>query len=159
MMEKFGSKRMVRLMSLFIAGIFVVGCFALSVMQSDFGSRAEAASSNSAIGIVDFQKVVGASPLIENVRTTMQNEFAAADKDFAAKAKTMSDQEKQKYGKQLQTRLMNREQELMTPVLSQVNAAIKKVADKKGLSLVVHKNTVIYGGVDITEEVVKSFGK
>lgn len=90
-----------------------------------------------------------------NVQNTMRNEMAAAEKDFEAKAKTMSEQERMKYGKQLQDRLMNKENELMTPVMNSINAAIKKVADKKGLSVVVHKNAVIVGGVDITEDVVK----
>lgn len=157
MMEKFGSPRMVRVLSLFVSGLFVVGCFALSMMQSGFGGAnvAEAAA-NSAIGVVDFQRLVTSSPNINNVRNTMKNEVAAAEKDFQAKAKSMSDQEKQKFGQQLQTRLMNRENELMTPVINAINAAIKKVADKKGLSVVVHKNVVVLGGVDITEEVVKA---
>ena len=156
-MEKFGSPRMVRVLSLFVSGLFVVGCFALSMMQSGFGGAnvAEAAA-NSAIGVVDFQRLVTSSPNINNVRNTMKNEVVAAEKDFQEKAKTMSDQEKQKFGQQLQTRLMNRENQLMTPVINAINAAIKKVADKKGLSVVVHKNVVVLGGVDITEEVVKA---
>lgn len=157
MMEKFGSPRMVRVLSLFVSGLFVVGCFALSMMQSGFGGAnvAEAAA-NSAIGVVDFQRLVTSSPNINNVRNTMKNEVMAAEKDFQNKAKSMSDQEKQKFGQQLQTRLMNRENQLMTPVINAINAAIKKVADKKGLSVVVHKNVVVLGGVDITEEVVKA---
>lgn len=148
---------MVRVLSLFVSGLFVVGCFALSMMQSGFGGAnvAEAAA-NSAIGVVDFQRLVTSSPNINNVRNTMKNEVMAAEKDFQNKAKSMSDQEKQKFGQQLQTRLMNRENELMTPVINAINAAIKKVADKKGLSVVVHKNVVVLGGVDITEEVVKA---
>lgn len=157
MMEKFGSPRMVRVLSLFVSGLFVVGCFALSMMQSGFGGAnvAEAAA-NSAIGVVDFQRLVTSSPNINNVRNTMKNEVMAAEKDFQNKAKSMSDQEKQKFGQQLQTRLMNRENQLMTPVINAINAAIKKVADKKGLSVVVHKNVVVLGGVDITDEVVKA---
>lgn len=148
---------MVRVLSLFVSGLFVVGCFALSMMQSGFGGAnvAEAAA-NSAIGVVDFQRLVTSSPNINNVRNTMKNEVMAAEKDFQNKAKSMSDQEKQKFGQQLQTRLMNRENQLMTPVINAINAAIKKVADKKGLSVVVHKNVVVLGGVDITDEVVKA---
>ena len=44
----------------------------------------------------------------------------------------------------------------MDPVLKKIEAAIKKVADKKGLSVVVEKSTVVYGGVDITDDVAKS---
>ena len=32
-------------------------------------------------------------------------------------------------------------------------------ADKKGLSVVVHKDTVVFGGVDITDDVVRAMQK
>ena len=40
--------------------------------------------------------------------------------------------------------------------MGKIEAAIKKVADKKGLAVVVEKSTVVYGGTDITDEVAKS---
>lgn len=72
------------------------------------------------------------------------------------KCKTMNDTEKQRYYQQLQERLSNKEKELMDPVLKKIETTIKKVADKKGLSVVVDKNTVVYGGLDITDEVSKA---
>ena len=44
----------------------------------------------------------------------------------------------------------------MDPVLKKIETTIKKGADKKGLSVVVDKNTVVYGGLDITDEVSKA---
>ena len=41
-------------------------------------------------------------------------------------------------------------------MLKKIEAAIKKVADKKGLSVVVEKSTVVFGGSDITDEVAKA---
>ena len=41
-------------------------------------------------------------------------------------------------------------------MLKKIEAAIKKVADKTGLSVVVEKSTVVFGGSDITDEVAKS---
>lgn len=157
MMERLGGRRFGKIMSVMTGVIMAVGTF-YGLYQGTFGatgmSAAEAAA-NSAIGVVDFQHLVGASPLMGNVQNTMKNEVAAAERDFQAKAKTLSEQERMKYSKQLQDRLMHKENELMTPVINSINAAIKKVADKKGLSIVVHKNVVVVGGVDITEDVVK----
>ena len=68
----------------------------------------------------------------------------------------MKNTEKQRYYQQLQERLSNKEKELMDPVLKKIETTIKKVADKKGLSVVVDKNTVVYGGLDITDEVSKA---
>ena len=44
----------------------------------------------------------------------------------------------------------------MDPLLNGINDTIKKIADKKGLKVVVDKSTVIYGGTDITDEVAKA---
>ena len=41
----------------------------------------------------------------------------------------------------------------------QVTGAVKSVASKKGLALVVDKSAVIYGGTDITKEVTDSLSK
>ena len=68
----------------------------------------------------------------------------------------MNDVEKRSYYTQTQERLQNKQKELMDPVLKKIEAAIKKVADKKGLSVVVEKSTVVFGGSDITDEVAKA---
>ena len=40
-----------------------------------------------------------------------------------------------------------------------MTGAVKSVASKKGLALVVDKSAVIYGGTDITKEVTDSLSK
>lgn len=156
MMQHLRNPKNVKLVSLFIAAIFVLGCFALSLTQSGFSKMASAAASESAIGVVNFQMVVTQSPELAKVRTAMQEEVKNAQKDFETKSASMNDQEKQQYYQQLQERLANKEKELMDPLMKGIEDAIKKVADKKGLSVVVEKSTVVYGGVDITDEVAKS---
>ena len=117
---------------------------------------ASAASSESAIGVVNYQMLLSQAPDLQNVQTSMKQEIDNAQKDFDEKSKTMNDTEKQRYYQQLQERLSNKEKELMDPVLKKIETTIKKVADKKGLSVVVDKNTVVYGGLDITDEVSKA---
>ena len=126
MMQKLRDPKNVKMISLFVAAIFVLGCFALTLTD------------------------------LQNVQTSMKQEIDNAQKDFDEKSKTMNDTEKQRYYQQLQERLSNKEKELMDPVLKKIETTIKKVADKKGLSVVVDKNTVVYGGLDITDEVSKA---
>lgn len=156
MMQKLRNPKNVKMVSLFVAAIFILGCFALSVTQSGFGRVASAAASESAIGVVNYQMLVAQSPDLQNVRNAMKSEIDSAQKDFDEKSKSMNDSEKQRYYVQLQERIANKEKEFMEPVLKKVEEQIKKVADKKGLSVVVDKSTVIFGGVDITDEVAKS---
>ena len=156
MMQQLRNTKNVKLVSLFVAAIFVLGCFALSLTQSGFGRVASAASSESAIGVVNYQMLVAQSPDMDGVRNAMKTEIENAQKDFAEKSKAMNDQEKQRYYTQTQERLENKQKELMDPVLKKIEENIQKIAKKKGLSVVVEKSTVVFGGVDITDEVAKA---
>ena len=68
----------------------------------------------------------------------------------------MNTEEKYRYYQQLQQRLGKKQNELMDPLLKKMNDTIQKIAQKKGLSVVVDKSSVIYGGADITDEVAKA---
>ena len=159
MMQHLRNPKNVKLVSLFVAAIFVLGCFALTLTQSGFGGTASAAAKESAIGVVNYDMVVSQSPELAGFEAAMKNELSIAQKDFAEKSQTMNDAEKQRYQKQLQDRLANKHRELMDPILKNIELQIQKIADKKGLSVVVHKNTVVFGGVDITDDVVRAMQK
>lgn len=157
MMQLLRNPKNVKLVSLFIAAVFVLGCFALSLTQSGFGKVASAASSESSIGVVNYQILVRQSPDVAKMQTEMQAFVEATQKDFAEKSASMAnDAEKKRYFDQCQQRIQAKEKELMEPILASVEAQIKKVADKKGLKVVVEKAAVIFGGVDITDEVAKA---
>ena len=157
MMEKLRNPKNVKTISLIVAAIFVIGCFTLAMSAGGFGSGvASAAASESAIGVVNYQVLVSQTPRLEQVRTEMQSAIAETRKEFDSKSQNMNDEEKERYYKQLQERLGNKEKELMDPLLEEINATIKKIADKKGLKVVVDKSTVVYGGSDITDEVAKA---
>ena len=156
MMQQLRNPKNVNLVSLFVAAIFVLGCFALSLTQSGFGRSASAAPSESAVGVVNYQMLIAQAPDIRDVDAAMKTEIENAQKEFEEKSKSMNDVEKRRYYTQTQERLQNKQKELMDPVMKKIEAAIKKVADKKGLAVVVEKSTVVYGGTDITDEVAKS---
>ena len=150
MMQQLRNPKNVKMISLFVAAIFVLSCFAVTLQQGAFTSIASAAASESAIGVVNYQMLLAQSPDIAGVQDAMKQEVATQQKNFDEKSKDMNDTEKQRYYQQLQEVIANKEKELMEPVFQKIEAAIKKVADKKGLAVVVEKNTVVYGGLDIT---------
>ena len=43
--------------------------------------------------------------------------------------------------------------------MKSIDAAVKKIADNKGLAVVIAKDAVVYGGQDITDDVVKEITK
>ena len=148
----FRNKKNVKTVALAIAAAFLFGVAGLAVTQT---TRVVSAAPSSNVGVVNYQMVVQQHPDLAKVQTTMQAESEAAKKEFDAKAASLGDKEKQEYYLQLQQRLQMKNQELMVPLFSKVDAVIKEVADAKGLSVVVDKGAVIYGGQDITDECVK----
>ena len=148
----FRNKKNVKTVALAIAAAFLFGVAGLAVTQTTHVASAAPASN---VGVVNYQMVVQQHPDLAKVQTTMQAESEAAKKEFDAKATSLGDKEKQEYYMQLQQRLQLKNQELMVPVFSKVDAVIKEVADAKGLSVVVDKGAVIYGGQDITDDCVK----
>ncbi len=148
----FRNKKNVKTVALAIAAAFLFGVAGLAVTQTTHVASAAPASN---VGVVNYQMVVQQHPDLAKVQTTMQAESEAAKKEFDAKAASLGDKEKQEYYMQLQQRLQLKNQELMVPLFSKVDAVIKEVADAKGLSVVVDKGAVIYGGQDITDECVK----
>lgn len=148
-------KKQVKFVSLAIAVMFVLGIVGLAVSQSSTSYAAGAANTSSKIGVVNHQLLVSQHPDMAKAQQAMQAEVEQAKKDFEAKSATMNDKEKQEYYAQLQQRLSLKEQELIAPVFEKVDAAIKAVADAKGLSVVMDQGNVVYGGQDITDEVGK----
>ena len=149
-------KKQVRIVSILIAVIFIGSVVALALTQT--GNIASAASSSS-VGVIDYQQAMAAHPNAQSIPTQMEAAVTEVRKEFEEKSAGMNDQEKQEYYQQCQMRLAQKQQELLEPISRAVDAAIKKVADKKGIAVVIEKSAVVYGGQDITQEVISELGK
>lgn len=146
------SKKSVKVIAIAIAASFLLGVVGLALTQTAHVASAAPASN---VGIVNYQMLVQQHPDLAKVQATMQTESETAKKEFDGKSATLGDKEKQEYFMQLQQRLQLKNQELMVPIFNKVDAIIKEVSDAKGLSVVVDKAAVIYGGQDITDDCVK----
>ncbi len=128
----------------------VVGILGLST------STTYAAPATSAmVGVVNYQLLVSQHPDMAAAQQAMDAALAQTQSDFAAKSATLSDQDKQALFQQLQQGLDQKKQELMGAINDKILAAVKSVADAKGLTIVVDKGSAIYGGQDITDDVMK----
>lgn len=154
----FRQKRRIKIVALVVAAVFVLGVAGIAVSQSGRTPVAAAATSGSDIGYVNYQLLVSSHPDMPAAQQSMQNEVEQAKKDFDTKSQGMSDQEKQQYYMQLQQRLSMKQQELLKPIYDKVDAAIKDVATAQGIAVVLDKSNVIYGGKDLTDDVMKKIG-
>jgi outer membrane protein len=149
-------KKTVKIVSVLIALVFVGSVVAIGVSQYG-SSTASAASSN--VGVVDSRQIFSQHPDVAGANSQMQQAVADAKKDFEEKSANMSDQEKSDYYQQTQQRLAQKQQELIEPIQKSIEENVKKVAEAKGLSVVLDKNAVVYGGTDITQDVVSKISK
>jgi hypothetical protein len=61
--------------------------------------------------------------------------------------------------KKYQEELNSQEQELINQVLADINEKIRKVADRREISIILDKSAVIYGGHNLTSEVLTEIKK
>ena len=150
-------KKQVKIASVLIALVFIGSVVALALTQSGSGIASAASSSN--VGVIDYREVMSKHPDVNSLNTQMQQAVADAQKEFQEKSANMSDQEKSDYYQQTQQRLQQKQQDLIDPIQKKIESTVKSVAEAKGLSVVLDKTSVVYGGQDITQDVVKKLSK
>ena len=149
-------KKQVKIVSILIAVIFIGSVVAIALTQT--GNIASAASSSS-VGVVEYDRIMIQHPSMQSLDDQLKAAIDEIKKEFDEKSAGMNDQEKQDYYIQCQERILQKREELLAPVIASVDAAIKTVADKRGLSVVLAKAAVVYGGQDITQEVIAQINK
>jgi outer membrane protein len=135
-----------------VAVLFLVGVVSIIGFNTN---TTYAAGASSAVGVVNYQLLVSQHPDMAVAQKALEAAVAQAKSDFDAKSAGMSDQDKQALYQQFQQDLQQKSQELLGPNNEKVMAAVKSVADAKGLTVIVDKGTVVYGGQDITDDVMK----
>ena len=151
-------KKHIKIFSVAIAVIFVGSVVALALTQmGTLGGKASAASTS--VGVVNLQQIMGQSTEMQDANTQMQLAYQEAKNEFESKAANMSDEEKAALSQQLQERLEKKEKSLIEPIQKKVEAEIKAVAEAKGLQVVIAQAAVIYGGQDITQDVLRKMAK
>ncbi|MBQ7516273.1 MAG: OmpH family outer membrane protein [Schwartzia sp.] len=151
-------KKHIKIFSVLIAFVFIGSVVAIGVSQMGMaGSVASAASS--AIGVIDFRQAMSQSSDLQTANQQMQDAVAAAKVEFEEKSANMSEDEKAAYYQQTQERLQQKQQDLIEPIQQKIEAEVKAVAEAKGLQVVLDKNAVVYGGQDITQDVIRKMAK
>ena len=152
-------KKQIQIFSVVVAMIFIGSVVALGMSQLSAVTSVASAATSSSVGVVDFREAMVQSPAFKGFETKMQQEAQAANEDIQAKSASMSEEDLQAFIQQTQQRLAQMENDLLTPIEEEVKRAVKEVADAKGLSVVVTKPVVVYGGNDITRDVIAKLQK
>lgn len=133
--------------------LFLIGT--VGIVQS--GTAAAAPKTKpavSVIGIVDYDSLLDQHPDMPEANKAMQAEGEKAKQEFESKSAGLSDTARQELDMQLRQRLAYKRQELLNSITAKIDTVIKEVADAKGMTVVMQKEAAIYGGLDITKDVL-----
>lgn len=78
-------------------------------------------------------------------------------REFEKKAPSLSASEREALQREMAARFEALSQQQYAPLYQKVNNSVNKVAKDLGISLVLNKQTVMYGGRNITDEVIDTF--
>jgi len=140
-------------------GIMVAVLFILGIVGIIGLNTNTTYASGETVGVVNYQLLVTQHPDTATAEKTMEIAVAQTKSDFDTKSASMNDADKQALYQQLQQGLNQKKMELMGPINDKIMSAVKSVASSKGLTVVVDKNSIVYGGQDITDDVVQVITK
>lgn len=104
------------------------------------------------IGVID-QQAIGNLAAFQSAQAQFRQVQAQMAAQFQAAIKGKSAAQQQSISTDFQTRLSGVQHQLFDPLIGRANAAIAQVAANRSLGVVVDKQIVIFGGLDITKDV------
>lgn len=110
-------------------------------------------SADAASGYVNVEAVLASSPAFVQAGRSLAVEQQKLQKEFNEKSKSMSDKDRQALAQKMNQQLAQYEAQLMGPIQAKFRAAIEKAAKAKDVDMVVNAGSVVYGGVDLTQDV------
>lgn len=154
MMRMMNNKANVKIFSIVIAAIFIVGIGALAYTQM---ASPSSNSGTSTIGVIDTSRMLSQdNPIYISAAQEYMSYQSQLQQETQAKIDAAQDDAtKQKIAEEARQKLAKKDQEIAKSVQDKAMEAAKAVGDAKGLSVVMTKDTVLYGGVDITDQVLK----
>lgn len=142
------------ILALLIAACFLAGLLAPAPALAAKARTKAKAKTEQTVGYINRQQVFAAYPGIEDLMQRIQRLRAEAQQDYDTNAKDLAPADKQAYSDKLSRQQAQREDELMKPVGDKIEESIEAVAKAKGLTVVIDAANVIYGGIDITADVI-----
>ena len=107
------------------------------------------------IGYVDMARALDAHPGRASAEAALRDYAQAQVADAQQKMKAMSAAQKQDLQRQVDQVIFKKRAELLGGLDKDIRAAVDKVAKQQGVSVVLTRDVVLYGGVDLTDQVIK----
>ncbi len=106
------------------------------------------------LGYVNVERVFRSYPDIQATMSVINLERQKAENEFNQKAPNLDDKGKRELGEKLSSQVEKKEASLLNPIREKIRKTIGQVAKSHGITNVVDANSMVFGGKDLTEEVI-----
>lgn len=106
------------------------------------------------IGYVDMARAVNAHPRRQASERALQEFFQAKQREFQQRTRGMNAVQRQELDRQLQQQFISKREELIGGLDKDIRSSVENVAQERGVSIVLDRNVVLYGGTDLTDAVI-----
>ncbi|HYM90109.1 MAG TPA: OmpH family outer membrane protein [bacterium] len=137
--------------SIVAAAIVVVAAVGFVVARS-----APALGQSVTIGYVDMPRAIEAHPRKASAEGALKDYAQTQIADAQQRMKGMAAGQREEVQREVNAQLLKKRQELIGGLEKDIRAAIEKIARDQGISIVLSREVVLYGGVDLTDQVVKA---
>lgn len=107
-----------------------------------------------AIGYVDMQKALEGHPRRSASERALQEFFQAKQREFQQRSRGLNPQQRQQLDRQMQQQFVQRREDLLGGLDKDIREAVEQVAKDRGMTVVLDRTVVLYGGTDLTDAVV-----
>src|SRR2546426_7949369 len=97
-----------------------------------------------------MQRALDNHPRKASSERALQEFFQAKQREFQERAKSLGPVQRQELDRQLQQEFVQKREELLSGLDKDIRTAVEKVSRDRGVSFVLDRAVVLYGGVDLT---------
>ncbi len=136
--------------------LIVLGAIVIAVVAALLAMRqAPALGQSFSIGYVEMPRALESHPRKASSERALQEFFQAKQREFAERSKAMTAFQRQELDRQLQQQIVEKRNELLGGLDKEIRTAVEEAAKQAGLTIVLDRSAVLYGGTDLTESVIK----
>ncbi|MGH2373156.1 MAG: OmpH family outer membrane protein [bacterium] len=127
----------------------------LAVAGVLFVRQAPALGQSFSVGYVEMQVALNNHPRKVSSERALQEFFQAKQREFQERSKGLTAFQRQELDRQLQQQILEKRNDLLGGLDKELRTAVETVAKQAGVTVVLDRSVVLYGGTDLTEAVIK----
>ncbi|MGQ0568925.1 MAG: OmpH family outer membrane protein [Armatimonadota bacterium] len=137
--------------------VIAVGVIVIVAVAAVLVTRqATALGQSFSIGYVEMQRALDSHPRKASSERALQEFFQAKQREFQQRSKGMTAFQRQELDRKLQQQILEKRNDLLGGLDKEIRTAVETAAKQTGVTVVLDRTVVLYGGTDLTDTVIKT---